>query len=296
MVLRIEGRHLVTHWARRTFAQEAVDNAVLPDVTLRLMESDTPRMGSGCGGQQVGQRPFSFRGRRYTIVVERDGRGKLLAEFFPHERHHPLMAVLRDPLEAWKLWLSHAAPLSLHLIKDFTQAQAPKIVQSALLEHDASLIHASGVEADGNGILFAAWGGIGKSLLMTRAVSQGAANFLCDDHGIVDAAGRMHPNLLPMHLYRYHTAHPPLRERMLATLSPASRWQWALGHRLKPKRAVRWVSPVDLFGQNRIAPLGPDPRGDRDVPRRRRCPKRRLRLGAVKPRRRRPPLHPGGLR
>lgn len=253
-VLRIEGDHLVTRWAQETFAATAVADDTPPDATVRLVPDGVHPCGpgSGSGRIRVAEDAFSYQGRRFDIAVRRGDRDKLVAEFYPREHRHPVAAALRDPEEAWKLWLTHGAPLSLHLLKEFAYTEAPKISQTALLERDASLIHSSGIEVNGQGVLFAAWGGVGKSLLASRTVLHGSAKFLCDDHGVIDADGQMHLNLLPMHLYAYHSQDPKLRDRMLGSLSAGSRMQWAIGKRLKPGKAVRWVSPEAAFGPEKL--------------------------------------------
>ena len=95
---------------------------------------------------------------------------------------------------------------------------------------------------DGKGVLLPAWGGVGKSTIMSRAVLHGRAKFLTDDHAIIDATGQMYLHTLPIHTYVYHLEQDAeLRTRVLSSLTGMNRLQWHIGKTIKPKKAVRWV-------------------------------------------------------
>jgi hypothetical protein len=251
--VRIEGDHFITHWAQRNFAPLQV--AADPQLTFRFTEKPVhvPSPGGiGDGKVFVAAGSVSFRMPQFDVLVRREQGLTVLV----HQRdRRPLwLRSLTDPERAYKKWLTHGASLDLALLKDFVYEISPFAIQCALLEHGAALIHASGIELDGHGLLLPAWGGVGKSTLAGRAVLHGRAKFIADDHTVIDQSGRMHLHLLPIHLYAYHAEQDPiLRQRMLSVCGPMSRWQWPVGKLLDRTHTVRWVSPEDIFGRDKLA-------------------------------------------
>ena len=65
--------------------------------------------------------------------------------------------------------------------------------------HGKTLVHSSTVEKDGKSFLFPAWGGVGKTSLMSYFLSAGW-NYLGDDIAVLSTDGRLHHFPLPMHI------------------------------------------------------------------------------------------------
>jgi len=106
-------------------------------------------------------------------------------------------------------------------------------------------------------VLLPAWGGVGKSTLASRAVLHGRAKFLADDHALIDSIGRLHLHLLPVHLYAYHAEQDRLLRNRMLLADTAPNWQWTVGTLLDRKHAVRWISPVDLYGPDKMGSAVP---------------------------------------
>jgi len=252
--VRIEGDHFITRWAQCTFAH--VQLKADPNLTFRFT-SDPVHLpqSSGIGDEKVNVSDefISFRLPLFDVKVTREsGLTVLLRQ---RDRRQVWLRSLADPERAYKQWVSHGTSINIAWLKDFVYKIAPFAMQCALLERGSALIHASGIELDGQGLILPAWGGVGKSTLASRAVLHGRARFLSDDHSVIDDAGRMYLHLLPINLYAYHAEQDPvLKERMMSACGAASRWQWPVGKFLNRKRAVRWISPADIFGSDKLAP------------------------------------------
>ncbi len=250
--MRIEGDHPVTRWAMRVYAPLATNAA--PQLIFRFVADLPPLPADAVGDADVQVAPgeMRFRERRYDIRIS--GGDPLLVELRQRDRRPLWLRSLADPEAAYKMWLSHGASLDTHLLKEFAYTIAPLAIHAALLRRDAALIHAGCIAVGDRAVLLPAWGGVGKSTIVSRAVLHGSARFLADDHAVIDAAGLVHPHLLPMHIYHYHTTQDAvLRQRVLAACSPGNRAQWQLASLLRRKRVVRWVSPTDVFGQAKLA-------------------------------------------
>jgi hypothetical protein len=251
--VRIEGDHFITRWAQVNFAPVQV--AADPDLTFRFTDRPVHEPTAGGIGDEkvhVGTDSVSFRFPQFEVKVTRQqGMTVLLRQ---RDRRSVVLRSLADPERAYKKWMTHGSSLDLAWLKDFVYKITPFAIQCALLERGAALIHASGIELDGQGLLLPAWGGVGKSTLAGRAVLHGRAKFISDDHTVIDQAGGMHLHLLPIHLYAYHAEQDPvLRQRMLSVCGTMSRWQWPVGKLLNRKQAVRWISPTDIFGREKLA-------------------------------------------
>ncbi|MAE61525.1 MAG: hypothetical protein CMJ49_09240 [Planctomycetaceae bacterium] len=140
----------------------------------------------------------------------------------------------------------------MHGLKDFAYNTSALPLTCALLDKGASLIHAGAISVDGQGVLMPAWGGVGKSLLVSQSVLHGRAKFLADDHAVIDRQGDLHLHLLPIHIYKYHTSDAVLAQRLLGSLGAGDRLNWRVGCRLRPRRAVRWVAPQTLYTEARL--------------------------------------------
>jgi len=66
-----------------------------------------------------------------------------------------------------------------------------------------AFVHASGVIHEGQGVLFPAWGGTGKTTMVLQFLEQGAG-YLGDDTVLLDAAGVMYPRTSPLNIVIYN--------------------------------------------------------------------------------------------
>jgi len=253
LIVRIEGDHLVTQWAQDVFS--VLKCSEEPGLVFRFVDKPVDFCGEkavGDGHTFVGDRIISYRGRHYDVRIH--GGSPSVVEIFQRDRRHVCLKSLIDPDETWKMWLTHGASLNMKLLKDFAYSIFPSVLQCSLLSRKAALIHASGFSVDGKGVLLPAWGGVGKSTIMSRAVLHGRAKFLADDHAIIDATGQMYLHTLPIHTYVYHLEQDAeLRTGVLSSLTGMNRLQWHIGKTIKPKKAVRWVSPKNIFGESKLA-------------------------------------------
>jgi len=253
----MEGRHPVVRWAERSFGLLAEPCAREPDVVFRFVR-ERPAIGEvpwfGDADSHVAQSRQFLKVKHYHILVDRGGTG---TRVLVHDREGRmgLGYYLRHLDLAFKTWFHHGRGLSTHLLKSFAYGIAPSILQTALLERDAALVHASCVERDGACLLMASPGGVGKTALCLEAALRGNARFLADDHAIINAEGRAFLHLLPIHIYGYHLQQmPALRERALRPYSRLNRALWHVaGHVRGPGKTVRWISPEALLGRERLA-------------------------------------------
>lgn len=254
LLVQIEGEPVakITRWAAGVYAPLKQPGS--PQLVFRFVEKlPSPAADAvGDGDVQVARNEMRLRERRFDVRIS--GRDPMIVELCPRKRQPLFLRSLADPEETFKMWLSHGASLDMHLLKEFAYTIAPLALQVALLRQQASLIHAGAIAMGERAVLLPAWGGVGKSTVVSRAVLHGQAKFLADDHAILDAEGRAHLYLLPMHIYHYHMKNDALlRQRVLASCSPLNRLQWRLTALLRPKRVVRWVAPQDIFGKDNLA-------------------------------------------
>jgi hypothetical protein len=254
LVVRVEGAHPAARWSARAFDLLRLDGPADPDVRFAFTTDPVMFDGPDALGDdaiRLAAAGVSFKSRYFETRITREA-GCLTMNLRQRDRRPLWRRTASDPEKAWKKWVTQASSVDISLLKEFVYRLAPLVLQVALLERGAALIHSSSFSIEGRGILLPAWGGVGKSTLASRAVLHGKARFLADDHAVVDSHGRIHLHLLPAHLYAYHAESDALlRQRMLAADSSGA-WLWKLGTELDRKHAVRWVSPVDLYGVDKI--------------------------------------------
>ncbi len=78
------------------------------------------------------------------------------------------------------------------------------LIQLLLIRKGETFIHAAGISVEGEGVLLSAFGGIGKTLLVSSAVKKAGVGLLGDDFVILSRNGIMQPYLRPFCLYHYH--------------------------------------------------------------------------------------------
>jgi hypothetical protein len=82
----------------------------------------------------------------------------------------------------------------------------PFLLQTLLLMQGKSFVHAAAIAVRGSGILLPAFGGVGKTLFVARAVDKADVTVLGDDMIIVTNQGMLEPYLRPFALYEYHNS------------------------------------------------------------------------------------------
>ena len=252
LAVRIEEDDLITPWAMRTFAVLETDSE--PGLVFCFTDVPVPKDNALAVGDEhvkVASGQVTYRERRYDVRLS--GCNPLEVTLSRRDRRALVWRSLSDPEETWKMWLSHGSNLNMHLLKEFAYTISPLAIMCALLVRGGALIHAGGLSIDGKGVLLPAWGGVGKSTVVSRAVMHGRAAFMADDHAVIDEHGKMYLHPLPMHIYRYHVLQDAaLKAQMLDICSWTNRLQWHVASVLRPKRVVRWMHPISLFGAQKV--------------------------------------------
>ncbi|MEM3362610.1 MAG: hypothetical protein QXT72_03540 [Candidatus Micrarchaeia archaeon] len=255
-VIKIEGQHILVKWAQNVFCILECNEE--PGLIFRFVNHpiDLPEQNVvGDGRSFVGDRVMSYKEKYYDVKINS---GKpFIVELYQRDRRNLFVRSLIDIDEAWKTWLTHGASLNIKLLKDFVYSIFPFILQCFLLPYNAALIHASGFSINTKAVLLPAWGGVGKTTIMSHFVLRGGAKFLADDYAIVDTNGKIYLYTLPIHTYLYHLEQDrELREKVMSSLSKMNRLQWYIGKIIKPMKVVRWISPVTIFGRNKMVDSG----------------------------------------
>lgn len=85
-------------------------------------------------------------------------------------------------------------------------------VQTLLVPQEVSLVHGAGVALGGKGILFAGFGGVGKTLLVSELRKRDDFMFFGDDYVMVGGQAQMYSYPTDFSIYPYHrAAFPELR-------------------------------------------------------------------------------------
>jgi len=145
------------------------------------------------------------------------------------------------------------------------------VVQLALLEQQASFIHCAGLERNGRAILFPSWGGVGKTAITKRFVSDDGWRLLGDDLVIVARDGTCYGFPRAMVLYPYHSSvFPEVFSRGEGPIAPviANEILTKAGLTVKPvlrrvPAALRWarrhnpqsvrIAPSKVFSPDALA-------------------------------------------
>jgi len=146
------------------------------------------------------------------------------------------------------------------------------ILEYALLENKATLVHSAGVVKDGNAYVFPSWGGVGKTASVAKLIREEGYQLLGDDLVILTADGTIHAFPKKFVLYAYHRELfkdamqdkklvkgklSNLASKMIPTAKAVLRHfpfllSWARRHNPQSKR----VSPYEIFGEDKIATSG----------------------------------------
>jgi hypothetical protein len=157
----------------------------------------------------------------------------------------------------WRYFHTHGRSGSIYYVKRFVYYIYMPMLQLALLRKGASLAHCSAIEKNGLAVIFPAWGGVGKTSIMSRFIDEGW-RFISDDSCVICDDGQVFTHPLPMHIYKYHAKQSSgLVARMLENSSLTDRFLWrGLSVLKKPDKLVRWVAPVKVFGREKLCESG----------------------------------------
>ncbi len=94
-------------------------------------------------------------------------------------------------------------------------------IQHVLLRKNATFVHSSAVSFNDKGLLFPAWGGVGKTSLVLKFLKEGA-EFISDELTIVKGDGTMlaYPSTLNLFDYNYRASSLPLISKESRFLNP----------------------------------------------------------------------------
>lgn len=159
--------------------------------------------------------------------------------------------------KSWRYFHTHGRPGSIYYVKRFVYYIYMPMLQLALLRKGASLAHCSAIEKNGRAVIFPAWGGVGKTSIMSRFLDEGW-RFVSDDSCVVCDDGTVFTHPLPMHIYKYHEKQSSgLVVQMLENSSLTDRLLWrVLSLFKKPDKLVRWIPPVKVFGHEKLRDSG----------------------------------------
>jgi hypothetical protein len=77
-------------------------------------------------------------------------------------------------------------------------------LQNQLVKRNLSFVHGAGIELDGKGIVFPAFGGAGKTIAVSALRNKQGFKFYGDDYVIVDSQGFMYSYPCDFSIYDYH--------------------------------------------------------------------------------------------
>lgn len=236
MISKVGGADIV-------FDFTAVDGQAADGVISELITTD----GSGFHAQHSGLRYRFERASTGTYLITVNPTGTYAGLW---ER----MAARGYRLLNWN-YLSPAETIAKNFIYDLFDYST----QLALLEKGATYIHASAVAKDGQAVLLAGRGGVGKSAFMLKSVLEQGWCYLSDDLAVIDADAVIWRTPKKMQIYGYNTVEEPVvRERLLAGRSILDLAAWHARFLLKGgKRVRRRTAADDLFGASHTSKSAP---------------------------------------
>ncbi len=159
--------------------------------------------------------------------------------------------------KSWRYFHTHGGRAYLHHLKRFVFYVYMPLAELLLLKNQSSFAHCSAVEKAGQAVLFPAWGGVGKTGVMSRYIDDGW-KFLSDDSCIIADDGTIHIHPLPMHIYKYHEVQSgELVKKMSSQFNTFDKFLWRfMGQVKKPDKLVRWIGADKVFGKENISTRG----------------------------------------
>ena len=253
VVLSLKGNLIVGNWFHENFSYHEVANES-SNVDFVFTRSFGVSEVNYVGSPNCNTNHNSITFQTYHFKVRVTILDKILVEIIVKDDSSLLLRCFKDIEEVWKMWTSHGMSINTHLLKEFAYEILPFGLQLGLMKNGASFIHASAFEVNGKALLLPAWGGVGKTSTLLKAVLDGKANFVTDDHAIIDSSGTVHTYTLPIHLYSYHiNNNKKLKDKVIRDSSMHMKFQWSVGSVIRKKRLVRWVNPLNVFGRENIS-------------------------------------------
>ena len=108
-------------------------------------------------------------------------------------------------------------------------------------------IHASAVERDSKGLMFAGTGGVGKSSTILELSKYSEYKFVADDICVIDENGRLYGNMAWPKIYGYNITSPEIKNMALKNRGWLDKMIFELWSKRNPARIRRKVKPDQLF-------------------------------------------------
>lgn len=107
------------------------------------------------------------------------------------------------------------------------ELSVPLLIQLVLLRRGGTFVHSAGVSIGGGAIVFPAFGGVGKTLLISHLMRQDGVKLLGDDLVIVSESGEAEAYPRPLCFYDYHRSafEEVFGELGIRHLAPALAWR-----------------------------------------------------------------------
>lgn len=118
-----------------------------------------------------------------------------------------------------------------------------------LFSKDLTLIHGCSLESsNGNGIIIAGTGGVGKTSMELSLIFNNNFSFISDDISILDKSGFIWPNYAFPKIYGYNTVgNKFLENKLLRDKKIFDKIQWFIKKGRSPLRVRRRVNPIEFF-------------------------------------------------
>ena len=132
------------------------------------------------------------------------------------------------------------------------------IIYLKMLQEGEVFIHSSGVMSEAGVILFAGWGGVGKTGVCTNLVHEKKYKFMGDDLCIIRYDGTVYSYTKSMQIYAYNTREIPfLLNKIMNNRGIFDRINWIMRAKIRGIDKVRRrVSPEVIFGKVNISDKG----------------------------------------
>jgi hypothetical protein len=143
--------------------------------------------------------------------------------------------------------------------KNFMYDLFDLVAGAAVLEKNASYLHASTCCRNEEGLALIAWGGIGKTTSVLKLVNEDRWKYLSDDLGLVDGDGRLWRTPRRLQIYAYNLeGQPQLFDQVMEGRGPIDRinWHWRL-FRFGGKKVRRRIDAEELFGPELVGDSAP---------------------------------------
>ncbi|MBS1369491.1 MAG: hypothetical protein HPZ91_05980 [Lentisphaeria bacterium] len=189
---------------------------------------------------------------RLNYVVSREEDGTLNVMMCP-VRKQGLKGLGFRINKGWKYYIRYGCDLETCMAKRFLINLMLPVLFFVMVRRGMTFVHCSAVCREDRTLLFPAWGGVGKTSLMSHFLSHGW-DYICDDLAVMDRSGEIHHFPIPMHIYRYHKkVCPAMTDSMERAMTGRERSLWNFASRfVDDSKLVRWIEPVRVFGEKKI--------------------------------------------